>query len=402
MKISLLTLYTPTHENVRGPSALPYYLLKYRGSGIAVEVYSFNLNKVKDEQISWIERQLDLKITILKIPRWYCWIEKWKLTKIRVFLKYPLYCYIKPTKKHLKELTANQPDLIWRYPDFFIHVSEQLPQYKHIVTGPDCPAVVYFRQLNDSTGYKNLLFWMGLSKVAYGAILQTKADRGKNVAYHVVGLNDWRTLKRICPEKEVFFLLHPHYELKKNPTIDFSGKRLKLLIAGKLDFYMQSGVNELLPVLRTMKSSVKEQYEMTLLGKGWEKVCAQLNAAGILCKHISWVDDYVESISQYDIQLSPITVGGGMKGKVLDALANGLLVIGTEVALENIAVRNMESCVLYKNAIQLPAILESVLCNRKKYESIARKGMEQARTYHSPERISKRFFELVKKFIEHS
>ena len=62
MKINLLTIYTPTHENVKGPSALPYYLLKYRDADIEVEVYSFNLNEIKETTIREIERQLQLRI----------------------------------------------------------------------------------------------------------------------------------------------------------------------------------------------------------------------------------------------------------------------------------------------------------------------------------------------------
>ena len=399
MRLNLLTIYTPTHENVKGPSALPYYLLKYRDTDIEVEVYSFNLNEIKEVTIREVEQQLKLKIHVLDLPWWYKVLVRCKLTKLRVFFKYPLFCYIRPSKQLFKKISANTPDLIWRYPDFFIRVSKQLPQYKHVVTGPDCPAVVYFRQLSDATGYKNLLFWMGLAKVAYGAILQTKSDAEENVLYHLVGLNDWRTLKSISPNKQAFFLLHPHYELKENPHIDFSGKKLRILIAGKLDFYMQSGVDELMPVLCNMKSELKGQYEITCIGKGWEKVCAELNAAGISSRHITWVENYIDSISEYDIQLSPITVGGGMKGKVLDAIANGLLVIGTEVALDNIAVRNMDSCIVYKNAIQIPAILESILNHRERYENIARKGMQQARLYHSPQRIAKRFFEIAKQFL---
>lgn len=398
MKLNFLTLYTPTAENIKGPSALPYYILLHRNSDIEVEIHSFNLNEISQEVISEIEKDLNCKIHIYPLPLWYQYLTKFKLTSLRVLFKYPLFSYIKPSKKMIKMLTKNEPDIIWRYPDYFFSLSDKLSKYKQVVTGPDCPALVYFRQLKDSSGYKNLIYWLGLSKVAYGAIQQAKTDTNNNVMYHLVGLNDWREQMKITPSKKVFFLLHPHFELKKSPSVSFKKDIIKILIPGKNDFYMQSGINELIPVICSMNEEIKKRFEFSFIGKGWEYITKTLNENGTKATHIKWVDNYIESISEYDIQLSPITVGGGTKGKVLDAIANGLLVIGTEVAMENIAVRHNDSCIVYKNAIQIPAILQSIMHNPDKYERIAIKGMNQARKYHSPQRISKRFFDIITKF----
>jgi hypothetical protein len=43
---------------------------------------------------------------------------------------------------------------------------------------------------------------------------------------------------------------------------------------------------------------------------------------------LGFVDVYLDEIIKYDIQLTTISVGTGTKGKVLDALANGLMVMG--------------------------------------------------------------------------
>ena len=96
----------------------------------------------------------------------------------------------------------------------------------------------------------------------------------------------------------------------------------------------------------------------------------------------------------YDIQISPIAVGSGTKGKVLDAFANGLLVIGSYCALENICVRHNDSCLLYKDVSDIVRYIRRINNNREYYEKVAKKGRDQVRTYHSPTRISKRFFEI--------
>lgn len=112
------------------------------------------------------------------------------------------------------------------------------------------------------------------------------------------------------------------------------------------------------------------------------------------------MDNYIEAIIQYDIQITLLSSGAGTKGKVLDALANGLLVIGSAFALENIAVRHNNSCLRYRHIDEIVRELRTIPFQRNKYEKIARKGMEQVRIYHAPQRISKRFFDIVKGFLD--
>lgn len=400
MKVSFLTTLTPTFENVGGPSALPYYILKYRDKSIDVEIFSYNTNFISEEKIRQIESDLNLKITLLDIPAWYKFIKKHKLTWIRVFLKYYLESYIKPTKSILKLLTNSNPDVILRYRSDFLWVSQQLPNYKHIVMGPDSPTLVYYRQLRDLSGYKSLVYFLGLAKVAYSAYLNATQDCCENSLHYVVGMEDYRELKRIAPNKKCFFLLHPHFQITEKHKIDLkSNKVYKVLIPGKNDFYMYTGSKELVFQLGQLDVELKQKFEFTFLGKGWEDETRYLCEKGVNCKHVTWVDNYIDAISEYDIQISPITVGAGTKGKVLDGIANGLLVIGTEVAIENIAVRNMDSCICYKSAVSIPTILRSIVNNPSKYENIAKKGMMQARKLHSPERCSKRFFGIIDDFL---
>ena len=122
--------------------------------------------------------------------------------------------------------------------------------------------------------------------------------------------------------------------------------------------------------------------------------------AGYDCKELKCVDNYIETIIQYDIQITLLSAGAGTKGKVLDALANGLLVIGSEIALENIAVRHNDSCLRYRHIDEIVTMLELIPFQWHRYEEIACKGMLQVRTYHSPQRISKRFFDIMRRFLK--
>ena len=84
-------------------------------------------------------------------------------------------------------------------------------------------------------------------------------------------------------------------------------------------------------------TELKKNYTITFLGKGWERHVKDLRSSGYEVNHIKFAPNYIEEINKHDIQITPISIGTGTKGKVLDAVANGLLVIGSWYALENIA-----------------------------------------------------------------
>ena len=66
MKIFMITTMTPTSENIRGTSALPYHLMVERDKDIDIEVYTFNNNNISDEKIAEVEKELRVKIK--KVP----------------------------------------------------------------------------------------------------------------------------------------------------------------------------------------------------------------------------------------------------------------------------------------------------------------------------------------------
>ena len=133
------------------------------------------------------------------------------------------------------------------------------------------------------------------------------------------------------------------------------------------------------------------------LGKGWDTHVKNLKKAGYEVNHIKFAPDYIEEICKYDIQITPIAIGTGTKGKVLDALANGLLVIGTPYAMENIAIKHGESCIEYKHPQEVIDVLMDIPKNLKKYEKMACAGREAILKYHGRSLISQTLFSIFKK-----
>ena len=72
-KIVLITDFTPTADNINGPSALCYYIFKTLSSEYEVYIYSTNSNKVCGKMLEISKKTFGKKLHI--IPR-SLWMKK--------------------------------------------------------------------------------------------------------------------------------------------------------------------------------------------------------------------------------------------------------------------------------------------------------------------------------------
>ena len=393
-----ISILTPYRENVRGTSALPYHLMAKREKGIKMEIYSFNCNNLSKEQIAEVEQELDVKIHLMPLPAWFRWVFKLHLLFVRVFLKYPLHKYITLPKDIEKEIRAKKPDMIWVYGEEMSRISGMFPDTEVVHTLPDSEALYYHRMLgcrfvmNDWKKY-----WR--CAIMYRKFRRMERDfaNRKNITYHLVGEEDAKFLRDINPGIRARFIRHPHYEVKDTERqISFHKDKIRLLIAGQYNYYMQQDADEMVAALASAdnRDMQQGQFVISFLGRGWEQHVRTLKEAGWTVNHVTFAPDYIEEVCRHDIQITPISIGTGTKGKVLDALANGLMVIGSWYAMENIAVENGVSCVVYDSPADMPRILSDVAANREKYEEMARRGREAVLKEHCRNSISTQVFNL--------
>ena len=400
MKIVFITPVTPYKENMGGPSGHPYHLLVERPQGIDVEIYSYNANKLSPETIEGVERELRVKIHILRLPAFFIWVLRIHLTFIRLFLKYPIGYYIRLPKYTVEQIKASAPDGIWGYCQEFSGILKQFKEYKRVHTVPDCYSLHWFRRL----GCRFTLVSVGdffrcVTNYRKHYRMERDYDANDSMIAHLVGEEDVRFLKEINPDINAVFLRHPHYERPMAPkVVKFSSSKIKLLVAGRYDFYMKEKADEMLNLLADKHNvnQLQHAYTFTFLGKGWELHVETLKTLGYEVDHIKFAPDYIEEICRHDVQLTPIAIGTGTKGKVLDALANGLLVVGTPYALENIAVENGVSCVEYHSTKELFSTLVDIPHNVQKYEQMAERGREAVLVEHDRMRISQQLMDLFK------
>jgi len=309
-------------------------------------------------------------------------------------LEVSFMAYIHLPKDVEKQINASNSDAIWIYGEDLSHIANRFKGKCCVVTTPDCEAMYYYRELCHRGQFTRLLPLMK-NALMYNKYARMAEDfPTDHVKYHLVGKEDCEFLKNINPKADATFINHPHYDYSDKKVIKFSQPKIKLLVAGRYDFYMKDKCDEVFEAMVFSSGELKEHYVITFLGKDWEMWCERLRSVGYETNHIKFAPDYQEGLIMHDIQLTPIGVGTGTKGKVLDAFANGLMVMGTLRALENIQVVNGESCILYDKPEEAIAILKDIPCNISKYEQMAEKGREEVLEHHGRERVAKEFFGL--------
>ena len=385
MKIALITNYTPTIDNYNGPSSLCFYLLLGLSNSNEIKVFTTNSNKVPKTIIQEAEKKIGIKYVYLIRNIW----QRLLLSKKTGFLFTPYlgnkyknytsrYCL---SRSALKSIKSFAPDIVVVYPYQLIRVVRQLSEYHPIVVGPDCHLLGMLRFLKDEFVYSKEL-QLKYIKDLRGAI-KLEQDLAKlNCLVAMVGKEDSNVFNCVTHSKKSFFVPHPHYGLKEK-KISFDHAKLNVLITGGYDYATYTDMNKFCSALKS-DFLLRENYIFTFIGKSWGPIAQELSSVCDVV-HKEWVEDYGAEIIKHDIQIIPISNGVGTKGKTLDAMANGLLCIGSRYAMENVACEDGKSCLIYKDATEIVEILKQINANREKYVQIAERGRLNVRKFHSPE-----------------
>lgn len=397
MRLTLISLSTPTFNNCRAASALPYHLISSvkKSFSASVDVYSYNINELDTNQIEQVEKELNITIHLLDKPKWLKMMMKLHLVFLRVFLKYPLYSYCSLPQKHIDSIKSTHSDIIWIYGEELAGHSKYFDGSKCIVTMPDSEALYYYRMLRQPWATMGLLQIMKYSFAYWQYKSLERRFCKENVTYHFVGKEDAEFFKIMNNQAKSLFLRHPLYAYSSEKAIKFHQPKIKLLFTGRYDFYCQHGSDDFLSELEKNSHELSSYFDITFLGKGWEMWSEKLHKVGFQSQHISFAPDYITELQNHDIQVNAIDVGTGTKGKVLDGIANGLLIIGTPYALENISVKDGESCVMVSNGFDFIQSLYIIKNNVSFYESIAKKGQEKVLLEHDTKDIAKSLFGII-------
>lgn len=395
MKVVAISYFMPYWENLRGISALIFSLIKYRPEDVNLSLYSFNCNHLTNIQINKVKDVLEVPITIIPEPKehaeykplWFAKYLGWIIPKERNMLKIPA--------DYIEMIRKENPDYIWLYPFYLYHVPNQMPEMKYVLTSCDSNALLIRRSLKDDYYHNNWLKYIKAWRLYQHYLSIENRFPTHNCLIHFVGKEDCNFYNRHTKHNNGRFIVHPHNSSTAKINIGFNESKLRVLWSGKNDYYMSTEGRKMLDVFMDNAKSLSTKIKLTFLGKGWEKYCNNLRQAGYNAEIKTWVDNYSKEIANYDIQLVPLSLGTGTKGKVLDAMTSGLLVIGSSCALENITF-DSDKCICYGKVQDVVPVFEDIFNNREKYIKIAENGKKLVLAQHDPSICSASFFCLFK------
>ena len=115
--------------------------------------------------------------------------------------------------------------------------------------------------------------------------------------------------------------------------------------------------------------------------------------------------DFVESLSEHlfrcTVFVAPLRLGGGIKIKILDALAHGIPVVTTPVGVEGISGLNSSNIRVARKASALTAQIVELLSDPAAAESLGRQGQEAVITHFAWGPIIQRTVEFYRFLLRH-
>jgi hypothetical protein len=405
MRVLLLSLFPPTEHNVNGPSSLPHCLSKYRPDDVELDLLYYDKKGSSKEQSKNLADIYSTTGRLDRRSRFYTFLSKAVQRSNLVSGMKGINMSFLPNARDLRMIRERRYDLIWIYPNILYSWYRALMGKKVVMTGPDC-SLLHYQLLGEYMEADPGLFPKSLPQVnsfrkfyERSAALE-KAWAGSTALLHVVGQADKFTYDELSDVNHCFFSPHPHpaYEEREQSIAD-AGEQLTILIAGHNNgIYIGDLMNRM--TIELLNAGLEKIYRFLLIGKGFEHIAAQFSQAGFETEYFHWVDDYAATIKKAHIQLFPIALGTGTKGKVLAAMATGLLCIGTKHAFENILVDTDSDCLQIATGKELKACLENISADRGHYSAMADRGMYKARLNHSPQKTANIFWGHMKRELK--
>lgn len=155
------------------------------------------------------------------------------------------------------------------------------------------------------------------------------------------------------------------------------GPNKELIFFGSLDWYPNSDamiyfVEEMWPTLKNIHSELK----LTIVGKNPSDKLRALIDAQTDINHIGFVKDIRSSSEKARIFICPMRDGGGTRLKILDALAQGLPVVSTQIGAEGLGLENKKNILIADTPEDFIRHIEELLINDTLCMRLSRNGRE--------------------------
>jgi O-antigen biosynthesis protein len=110
---------------------------------------------------------------------------------------------------------------------------------------------------------------------------------------------------------------------------------------------------------------------------------------------VGYVPDTAPYLDRAAVSIAPLRYGGGMKGKVCEAMASGLPVVTTSFGAQGLKAKSGEHLIVADDAVAFARGVVTLLRDRDRAERIGRAGRGLVATICSPEAIERRLEMLL-------
>jgi hypothetical protein len=398
--IVVVSAFPPLSYNCGAPTALLYYTLAHAPDPSDIHLYYFN-------EVNIAQPLIDQELGSLPIGnarRIHSPCRRpdagldfgphnYRLTESPMPVDVQVYA---PPASVLEEINALRPATVWLYPHWLIGWVEHLACPNIVVSGMDCATLHFERALCFGTWNSGEDLAHNVSQLARNMHLEKQLGH-LPVKVHFVGeqdLNRYQVLTR--NQEQAVFLRHPHYRyVEVTQTLrEKSGKLTIAITGGGKTVYVGNHLERLIGALVGSAPALRDGYDFLFIGRDYETYAAALERAGYAVTHHLWEQAYNQLLASCQIQIFPIAVGTGTKGKVLHALATGLLTIGSAVAYENVAVDERD-VLWYQEPEEVAGHLAAIRRHRSKYAQMAENSSRAVRLHHSPQATAGPFWEYA-------
>lgn len=169
-------------------------------------------------------------------------------------------------------------------------------------------------------------------------------------------------------------------------------ERLKnvILISGKMSYHANVDmalftINQILPLVW----KVNPEIELWVVGKDPPLTLQQFSANSKI-KITGTVPEILPYLQKATLALAPLNYGAGVQNKVLEAMACGIPVIASPLAVSALDVENGNQVLVAENAQHYADLILKVLSNPEIGRQIGRAGREYVQNQHSWNKVGQR------------
>ncbi len=196
----------------------------------------------------------------------------------------------------------------------------------------------------------------------------------------VCSTTEQQLLRAHLPDADVRVLSNIHGE---TPTKTPVGDRDDLLFVGSFEHPPNADaviwfVDEVLPLIHAVKPDVR----VHIVGSDPPAdVLSRANATVIVHGHVPDLQAMYERVR---ISIAPLRYGAGVKGKVTQAMASGVPIVGSPMAVEGAGIEAGVHCLVGAGPDEFAAAVNRLLCDDDLWAELRRAGLQLTKQRYSP------------------